>query len=84
MKFLCNSLNILFFSKRCFDVASFGTGSQVKLPGGRADEPNVYTFDTTYEEMYYDLMRKDRNLYPSIEKRFFMHLRVAHTSDESV
>uniref|UniRef100_A0A8C7T701 RNA polymerase II subunit A C-terminal domain phosphatase SSU72 n=1 Tax=Oncorhynchus mykiss TaxID=8022 RepID=A0A8C7T701_ONCMY len=54
--------NIL--SKRGFEVRSFGTGSHVKLPGPAPDKPNVYDFKTTYEQMYNDLVRKDKELYP--------------------
>uniref|UniRef100_A0A3P8Y9I8 RNA polymerase II subunit A C-terminal domain phosphatase SSU72 n=1 Tax=Esox lucius TaxID=8010 RepID=A0A3P8Y9I8_ESOLU len=50
-------------SKRGFDVRSFGTGSHVKLPGPAPDKPNVYDFKTTYEQMYNDLVRKDKELY---------------------
>ncbi|XP_031550377.1 RNA polymerase II subunit A C-terminal domain phosphatase SSU72-like [Actinia tenebrosa] len=52
-----------FLSKRGFDVKSYGSGTHVKLPGSAPDKPNVYTFDTTYEEMYKDLLRRDSNLY---------------------
>uniref|UniRef100_A0A4W4HE04 RNA polymerase II subunit A C-terminal domain phosphatase SSU72 n=1 Tax=Electrophorus electricus TaxID=8005 RepID=A0A4W4HE04_ELEEL len=52
--------NIL--SKRGFDVRSFGTGTHVKLPGPAPDKPNVYDFKTTYEQMYSDLVRKDKEL----------------------
>nr|ACM08662.1 RNA polymerase II subunit A C-terminal domain phosphatase SSU72 [Salmo salar] len=52
------------FSKRGFEVRSFGTGSHVKLPGPAPDKPNVYDFKTTYEQMYNDLVRKDKELYP--------------------
>lgn len=45
-------------------MRSFGSGNQVKLPGSAADSPNVYDFDTPYEEMYQDLSRKDKALYP--------------------
>uniref|UniRef100_A0A3P8Y9U8 RNA polymerase II subunit A C-terminal domain phosphatase SSU72 n=1 Tax=Esox lucius TaxID=8010 RepID=A0A3P8Y9U8_ESOLU len=61
--------NIL--SKRGFDVRSFGTGSHVKLPGPAPDKPNVYDFKTTYEQMYNDLVRKDKELYPL----HFLHRR---------
>ncbi|XP_064610768.1 RNA polymerase II subunit A C-terminal domain phosphatase SSU72-like [Liolophura sinensis] len=50
-------------SKKGFKVRSFGTGSQVKLPGPSPDKPNVYDFNTTYDEMYKDLLRRDRELY---------------------
>ncbi|XP_074653968.1 RNA polymerase II subunit A C-terminal domain phosphatase SSU72-like [Tubulanus polymorphus] len=53
--------NIL--SKRGFKVRSFGSGNQVKLPGPTFDKPNIYDFNTSYEEMYRDLMKKDNNLY---------------------
>lgn len=52
------------YSKRGFDVRSFGTGTHVKLPGPAPDKPNVYDFKTTYEQMYNDLVRKDKELYP--------------------
>ena len=54
-------------SKRGFDVRSFGTGSHVKLPGPAPDKPNVYDFKTTYEQMYNDLVRKDKELYPGTQ-----------------
>ncbi|XP_016116075.1 RNA polymerase II subunit A C-terminal domain phosphatase SSU72-like [Sinocyclocheilus grahami] len=50
-------------SKRGFDVRSFGTGTHVKLPGPAPDKPNIYDFKTTYEQMYNDLVRKDKELY---------------------
>lgn len=50
--------------KKGFNVRSFGTGANVKLPGATPDRPNVYDFDTTYEEMAADLLAKDRQLYP--------------------
>lgn len=52
-----------FMSKRGIMVRSFGTGNQVKLPGPAPDRPNIYDFETTYDEMYKDLMRKDPELY---------------------
>ncbi|KAJ8666293.1 hypothetical protein QAD02_007955 [Eretmocerus hayati] len=46
--------------KKGFDVKSFGTGDKVKLPGNAPDRPNIYEFGTTYEEIYNDLMTKDK------------------------
>ena len=56
---------ILPHSKKGFDVKSFGTGTQVKLPGKAADCPNVYPFNVSYEEIYEDLRKKDQNQYPA-------------------
>lgn len=55
---------LVSFSKRGFSVRSFGTGTHVKLPGPAPDKPNVYDFKTTYDQMYNDLLRKDKELYP--------------------
>ncbi|XP_058790793.1 RNA polymerase II subunit A C-terminal domain phosphatase SSU72 isoform X2 [Phymastichus coffea] len=52
-----------FLSKKGFNVKSFGTGDKVKLPGNAPDRPNVYDFDTTYEEIYNDLLLKDKQYY---------------------
>lgn len=59
-----NYFNHCSFSKRGFNVKSYGSGTHVKLPGSAADKPNIYTFNTTYQQMYDDLLRKDYNLYP--------------------
>jgi len=53
----------IVFSKRGFRVRSFGTGTHVKLPGSAPDRPNVYDFSTTYDEIYNDLWKKDRQTY---------------------
>jgi RNA polymerase II subunit A C-terminal domain phosphatase SSU72 len=49
-------------SKKGFEVCSFGTNSQVKMPGPTADRPNTYSFGQTYEFMYGDLKTKDSDL----------------------
>ncbi len=53
----------ILYSKKGYWVKSYGTGSVVKLPGKAANQPNVYPFGTTYEDMYQDLMKKDPHLY---------------------
>lgn len=54
-----------FLSKKGFLVKSYGTGDKVKIPGSAADKPNVYEFGITYDEIYNDLLIKDKSLYPS-------------------
>ena len=56
-------------SKKGFDVKSFGTGTQVKLPGKAADCPNIYPFNVSYEEIYEDLRKKDLSQYPALLTR---------------
>ncbi|CAI7754544.1 unnamed protein product [Closterium sp. NIES-54] len=46
-----------------FDVSSYGTGSNVKLPGPSIREPNVYKFGTPYKYMFDELQGKDPELY---------------------
>lgn len=50
--------------KQGLDVSSYGTGTNVKLPGPSAREPNVYQFGTPYRQMLEDLKNKDPELYP--------------------
>lgn len=45
-----------------FHVCSYGTGSNVKLPGPSQKEPNVYKFGTPYKQMYDELQQKDPEL----------------------
>jgi len=49
--------------KKGFDVRSFGTGDKIKLPGPSLNQPNVYEFGTSYEEIHADLTRKDKSMY---------------------
>jgi len=58
-------LKIFFsdYSKRGFNVRSFGSGTHVKLPGLAPDRPNIYDFNTTYDEMFKDLSSKDAEAY---------------------
>lgn len=49
-------------SKKGFNVRSFGSGNQVKLPGPSPTQPNVYDFSVTYDTMYQDLINKDKTL----------------------
>lgn len=48
--------------KKGFNVRSFGSGNQVKLPGPSPTQPNVYDFSVTYDDMYNDLLAKDKSL----------------------
>lgn len=56
------------FSKKGFKVHSYGSGTYVKLPGPTPTQPNIYDFNTSYDEMYKDLLMKDRTLYLFIVK----------------
>ena len=63
---MCALIGMTFLSsKKGYNVESYGTGSVVKLPGLGPDQSNIYSFDTTYEQMYVDLLEKDPHLYPS-------------------
>ena len=44
-------------------VASFGVGSSVKLPGPSQKQPNIYKFGTPYQDIYNDLLKQNRDLY---------------------
>ena len=50
---------------RGYQVKSYGTGKEVKLPGPSAMEPQVFAFNTPYEEMMNELRRRDEALYMS-------------------
>ena len=51
-----------FSSKKGFRVRSYGSGTHVKLPGPSSQQPNIYDFNTTYDEMHRDLTEKDQML----------------------
>jgi RNA polymerase II subunit A C-terminal domain phosphatase SSU72 len=54
----------LRLSSAGYPVISFGTGTQVRLPGPSITQPNVYDFDvTSYDSMYKELNSKDERLY---------------------
>ena len=48
-------------------VESYGTGSQVRLPGKSAMEPQIFKFGTPYSEMYRSLAATPQ------DEAFFMH-----------
>ncbi|CAF2199124.1 unnamed protein product [Brassica rapa] len=54
----------VLLNRQGLDVASYGTGSHVKLLGPSATEPNVYGFGAPYKHMFDELRRKDPELYP--------------------
>ena len=49
--------------KKGFNVASYGTSTQCKLPGPSADKPNIFAFGTPYEAMYEALKVQNYELY---------------------
>lgn len=46
-----------------FNVSSYGTSSQCKLPGPSPDKPNTFAFGTPYESMYQSLKAQNYELY---------------------
>lgn len=50
-------------SKQGFNVKSFGTEGFVKLPGPTPDKPTIYDFQTMYDKVYHDLLKKDSAFY---------------------
>ncbi|EFP07690.1 CRE-SSUP-72 protein [Caenorhabditis remanei] len=54
----------LILKKRGFNIESYGSGTQVKMPGPTIDKPNCYEFGpTTYDDIFADLTNKDKDLY---------------------
>ncbi|ORX74897.1 Ssu72-like protein [Linderina pennispora] len=49
--------------KHGYNICSYGTGTQVRLPGPSQDRPNVYEFGTPYNRIYSELKMQDQNLY---------------------
>lgn len=50
-------------SRDALQVASFGVGNSVKLPGPSQKQPNIYKFGTPYQDIYNDLLKQNRDLY---------------------
>ena len=48
--------------KNGYDVHSYGTKNNCKLPGPSADKPNIYPFGTPYADIYSELFQKDPQL----------------------
>jgi RNA polymerase II subunit A C-terminal domain phosphatase SSU72 len=48
-------------------VESYGTGTQVRLPGKSAMEPRIFKFGTPYSEMYRSLAATPE------DETFFLH-----------
>ncbi|KAM7339324.1 hypothetical protein ACRRTK_002808 [Alexandromys fortis] len=44
-------------------VKSFGTDGFVKHAGPTPDKLNIYDFETLYDKIYHDLLKKDRAFY---------------------
>lgn len=50
-------------AKKNFDVKSYGTGKMIRIPGPSKNVPNSYEFGTSYEDIYQDLVKKDKKMY---------------------
>ncbi len=50
-------------SLRGYQVRSYGTGKDVKLPGRSANEPVIFPFNTPYEHMRDELRQRDEPTY---------------------
>lgn len=49
-----------------YDVDSYGTNQQIKIPGETFDTPNIYQFGTKYVDIYNDLVSKNMKFYEKI------------------
>lgn len=49
-----------------YNVDSYGTNQQIKIPGETLDSPNIYQFATKYEDIYNDLILKNKKFYEKI------------------
>lgn len=49
--------------KKGYSINSYGTNKNIKIPGPSINEPNIYPFSSTYNEIYTDLINKDPDLY---------------------
>ena len=53
----------LVLSNAGLTTESYGTGTQVRLPGRTAMEPKVFKFGTPYADMYHNLYSDDSNYF---------------------
>ncbi|KAK6089783.1 hypothetical protein P3W45_001285 [Vairimorpha bombi] len=49
-----------------YDVDSYGTNQQIKIPGESFETPNIYPFGTSYQDIYNDLASKNPKFYEKI------------------
>lgn len=49
--------------KSGFNISSFGTGAQIRLPGPTPEKQNIYAFGVSYEDIYSELKSQNASLY---------------------